>query len=161
MTSRTIGMTVCALAGVLAAGCSQNSSTLQTASVAPDKAIAQNQPKLDPVCVSLTNQIDTLRKEGAVERLERASTGKSATVQVKRASLVKQAELNKAFADYQTSCGPAALRPMTAQAAPAAVAPVTATTAPAAAKQAAAAAAPAAAAAAPAAAAAAQAVTKQ
>ena len=146
MKSRTIGMTVSAIAGVLAAGCAQNGSSLQTtASVAPDKAIAQNQPKLDPVCVSLTNQIDTLRKEGSVERLEKASSGKSASVQVKRASLAKQAELNKAFTDYQSSCGPAALRPMTAQAAPAAVAPI-ATTAPAAAKQAVATPAPAAAA---------------
>lgn len=162
MKSRTIGMAALALTGVLAGGCAQNGSPLQTASVAPDKMAATAQPKVDPACASLASQIDTLRKEGAVERLEKAATGKTASVQVKRASLVKQAELNKANADFQTRCGPQLLRPQSAQAAPAAaqVAPIataaSATTSPGAVKSQAAAASTTA----PAAAAAAQAVAK-
>ena len=76
------------------------------------------QPKVDPACVSLANQIDTLRKDGTVEKLEKASTGKTANVHVKRAALAKQAELNRANADFQTRCGPSLPKAQSAQAAP-------------------------------------------
>ena len=42
------------------------------------------------------------------------SAGKSANVQVKRASLAKQAELNKANSDFQAKCGPPIPRAQTA-----------------------------------------------
>lgn len=123
MTPRTITKfaTTSALfaAAALAAGCANDGSTaLSTASVAPDKVAAA--PRVDPACVTLASQIDTLRKEGAVERLEKAAAGKTASVQVKRTSLAKQAELNKANADFQTKCGPQMPKAQTAQAAPAA-----------------------------------------
>lgn len=111
----------------LAAGCAADGSgALSTASVAPEKVAAA--PKVDPACVSLATQIDSLRTEGTVERLEKAAAGKTSSVQVKRASLAKQAELNKANADFQAKCGPQMPKAQTAQAAPAAaqVAPVAA-----------------------------------
>ncbi|MFN0218119.1 MAG: hypothetical protein ACKVP4_04795 [Hyphomicrobium sp.] len=118
-------MTVCtptrllALAALAAAvsGCSNSGAPLATASVAPDKPVVA-QPRVDPACVALASQIDTLRAEGTVERLEKAAAGKTANVQVKRASLAKQAELNKANADFQTRCGPAIPRAQTATMAP-------------------------------------------
>jgi hypothetical protein len=100
----------------LVGGCADGNNLLTTASVAPEKiAVA---PKIDPACIALSNQIDALRKDGAVERLEKASAGKSASVQVKRASLAKQAELNKANADFQTKCGPQIPQAQTAQISP-------------------------------------------
>jgi hypothetical protein len=120
-------LSVLALAAV-AGGCSADGNTaLSTASVAADKT-AQAQ-KVDPACVALSSQIDSLRNEGAVERLEKAAAGKSSSVQVKRSSLATQAELNKAYADFQAKCGPKIPAAQTAQAATptaAQVAPVTA-----------------------------------
>ncbi len=128
MKSHSIGILTLLAVAAAAGGCSNNAGpTLATASVAPEKVAAQ---KVDPACVSLASQIDTLRNEGAVERLEKASTGKTARVQVKRASLVKQAELNKANADFQMKCGPQIPKAQTAQATPAPaaqVAPIAAT----------------------------------
>ena len=123
MKARNIGtLTLLALTAA-AGGCAQNGSMLSTASVTPDKEkIAMTAPKIDPACVALSNQINTLRSEGTVDRLEKAAAGKTANVQVKRASLAKQIELNKANADFQTKCGPAIPKAQTAQAAPQAAA---------------------------------------
>ena len=136
MTSRFA--TSCAaavMAGVLGAGCANNGN-LSTAGISPEKTANQQAAKVDPACVTLASQIDALRKEGAVERLEKAAEGKGSSVQVKRASLAKQAELNKANADFQMKCGPKipAQSAQTTPAAPAAttaaaqVAPVAAST---------------------------------
>ncbi len=113
------------LAGALGAGCA-NDGNLSTAGISPEKAAMQQAAKVDPACVSLASQIDTLRKEGAVDRLEKAAEGKGASVKVKRTSLAKQAELNKANADFQTKCGPKIPAAQTAQTAPAAPASTTA-----------------------------------
>jgi hypothetical protein len=119
MKAHSIGISAILALGLLAGGCaSEGGGLMSTASVAPDKVAAA--PKVDPVCVALNSQIDALRKEGAVEGLEKASIGKSASVKVTRASLAKQAELNKANADFQAKCGPAMPKAQTAQAAPAA-----------------------------------------
>ncbi|MBK9078622.1 MAG: hypothetical protein WBP38_04635 [Hyphomicrobium sp.] len=107
-------LSVLALAAVAGGCAADGSSALSTASVASDKT-AQAQ-RIDPACVSLSNQIETLRTEGAVERLEKAAAGKSSSVQVKRSSLAKQAELNKAYADFQAKCGPKIPGAQTAQA---------------------------------------------
>ena len=131
MTVRTIAtLSSIALAGFLSAGCANDGSGLSTASVAPEK-MAVATPKVDPACVTLASQIDSLRKEGSVQRLEKAAAGKSSSVQVKRASLMKQAELNKAYGDYQTKCGPKLQSAsMTPAPIPAAAAPIAAQVAP-------------------------------
>jgi hypothetical protein len=119
MTSRfATTYAAAAVAGLLGAGCA-NDGNLSTAGISPEKTAAQQAAKVDPACVTLASQIDTLRKEGAVERLEKAAEGKGSNVQVKRTSLAKQAELNKANADFQMKCGPK-IPAQTAQAAPAA-----------------------------------------
>lgn len=127
MTPRILtSLSVTALA-VLAAGCSADGNALSTASVAPEKTVVAN--KVDPICVSLASQIDSLRNEGSVGRLEKAAEGKTSNVQVKRTSLAKQAELNKANADFQMRCGPKIPAAQTAQTvAPAAATPAAHTT---------------------------------
>ncbi len=131
MTTTTRALAIAAVSAVLA-GCSNSGAPLATASVAPEKqAVAA--PRVDPACLALASQIDGLRTEGSVERLEKAAAGKTASVQVKRASLAKQAELNKANADFQAKCGPLIPRAQTAaapQTPPAAPATPTAAAAP-------------------------------
>jgi hypothetical protein len=107
----------------------------QTASVAaPEQTAVATPPRasrVDPACVTLASQIEGLRKEGSIERLEKVAAGKGDNVQVKRAAIAKQAELNKANADFQTKCGPrlpqqAAAPAAVESAAPAVVAAATA-----------------------------------
>lgn len=90
----------------------------------PTTAALPEKPKVDPACVTLASQIDALRKEGAADRVAEAAKGKGATVSVKRESLAKVTELNKANAEFQAKCGtvaPAAatLTPATPAPAPA------------------------------------------
>jgi hypothetical protein len=117
--SGKLGMIV--FAAGLACGCANSGMDLTTASVANDKTATAL--KADPMCVSIANQIATLKGDGTIERLEKAADGKSAKVQIKREALQKQAELNKANADFQTRCGPAIPKQVATQAAPATAAP--------------------------------------
>jgi len=96
-------MALAVLAAGLLCGCANNSDFgLSTQALGPDKTAA----KTDPVCVSLASQITTLKGDGTIERLEKAADGKTAKVSIKRTALQKQAELNKAYADFQMRCGP-------------------------------------------------------
>ncbi len=87
-------------------------------------ALPEKSASADPACGPLANQIDTLRKDGVADRVAAASQGKTPTVNMKRESLAKVAELNKANADFQSKCSTIARpasAPAVAQAAPAAV----------------------------------------
>lgn len=99
--SASIRHAVIVLSAAVACGCS-STGDLSTAALIDGAPAA----KPDPACVALANQISSLRSDGAIERLEKASDGKTKNVQVKRESLLKQAELNKANQDFQTRCGP-------------------------------------------------------
>lgn len=107
MTFRVKGMlAIAAVAGLAMGGCAAD-GTLSTASINNGKAgEVKTANAVDPACVALSNQIETLRKEGSVEGLEKAATGKGASVKVKRDALAKQAELNRVNADFQSKCGP-------------------------------------------------------
>lgn len=101
------------LAAGLTCGCADNGDfSLSTQSLSPEKTAA----KTDPVCVSLASQINTLKGDGTIDRLEKAADGKTVKVSVKRSALQKQAELNKAYADFQTRCGPKVQAQATGQA---------------------------------------------
>ena len=130
MTVRNILISSALLFGSMAAGgCAVDGAgnpLTTSAVVAPEKTAAA---KIDPACATLTSQIETLRKEGAVERLEKAAEGKGQSVQVKRASLAKQAELNKANADFQAKCSTQVPKAQSAQASPAAATTAMASTA--------------------------------
>jgi hypothetical protein len=115
------------LAAGLTCGCADGSNLLSTQSLAETTAA-----KTDPVCVSLASQINTLKGDGTIDRLEKAGDGKTVKVSVKRSALQKQAELNKAYADFQTRCGPKVPAQTAAQAQPAAPSAQTASAQPAA-----------------------------
>jgi hypothetical protein len=124
MITRPLTISTIAIFALAAAGCASDGSL--TTSALQDQKPASAAPKVDPQCVTLAAQIDQLRKEGSVERLEKAASGSGATVAVKRASISKQAELNKANLDYQAKCSTIAPKPVTATApAPAPAAPAT------------------------------------
>lgn len=95
---------------ILLGACAGDGAGLfQTASVAPlaePATAAAPKSRVDPACVTLASQIEGLRKEGTIDRLEKVAAGKGDNVQVKRTALAKQAELNKANADFQAKCGP-------------------------------------------------------
>lgn len=93
---KTLGAPTSLLIGaVLLAGCSSDGSLLgsqlTTASVT----------KIDPVCVSLTAQIDGLTKEGVAEKVEKAAAKK---YKMKPADFAKADQLNKANAEFQNRC---------------------------------------------------------
>jgi len=130
---RVAGLAAAGIAAGLLGACANNGSllgtSLTTSSVdqtAPAKTAAA--AKIDPACVQLTAKIDALRKEGFVERVEKASVGKTSTVQMKRASLAKMAELDKANAEFQSRCStlPTLAPQNQAQQAPAGAAPAAA-----------------------------------
>jgi hypothetical protein len=114
-------LSMIAVAAVLAGGCANSGLDLSTASVTTEKTVTAQ--KTDPVCVSLATQINALKGDGTIERLEKAASGKSAKVAVKREALQKQAELNKANADFQTRCGPTIPKQLAVQSPPAASPP--------------------------------------
>jgi len=118
MLVRSIVVSALAAGSALLAGCADsnalfgNSANLTTASVTPAAA-----PKADPVCATLTAQIDTLRKEGIADKIEKASLKK---YKMTTAELVKADQLNKSNADFQAKCS--TYKPTVASVAPAAAA---------------------------------------
>lgn len=136
MLAKSLRALPAAAAAVLLGACASdvgNGGLFSTASVAPatPEVASMSKPKVDPQCVTLASQIETLRKEGTIDRLEKAAAGKSDKVQVKRTAIAKQAELNKANVEFQVKCAPRI--PTTNEAAAPAAAPQTVAAAPAAA----------------------------
>ena len=105
---------VCAL---LLAGCAGEggflSDTLTTSSVA-------EAPKVDPICVTLTSQIETLKKDGIAEKIEKAAAKK---YKMTAADLTKADQLTKANAEFQAKCSTLSPKPATTAQAPAQPAP--------------------------------------
>lgn len=64
-------------------------------------------PKIDPACVSLSAQIDNLRKEGITAKIEKAAQKKA---KLTPADAAKADQLNKANADFQARCSTLAPR---------------------------------------------------
>jgi len=85
---------------LLSAGCANNPG-LTTASVMPP---TQTADKADPACKTLLSQIQALRGEGTIGRVEKAADGETRVVGIKRAALGKVAELNALNAKFQTRC---------------------------------------------------------
>lgn len=80
-------------------------------------------PAADQACVQLSAQIDTLRKDGIAEKIEKAAAKKH---KMTAAELAKASELNKANADFQAKCSTVPKSPaQTADAMPAESKPAT------------------------------------
>lgn len=106
----------------LLSGCAADTAGITTSAVDPKTGVAAASAKIDPACVTLMSQIDSLRKEGVADRMEKAATsGKSASVTVKRNSLAKMTELDKANTEFQAKCSTISPKPAAAQAAAAPV----------------------------------------
>lgn len=81
-------------------------------------------PVVEPACTQLSAQIDTLRKDGIADKVEKAAAKKH---KMTAAELAKAAELNKANADFQAKCSTvpkSAMQTAAATPAPAATEPV-------------------------------------
>ena len=121
-----LSATLLGLASLLAGCAADGLGGMTTSAITTPAAAtptASQAPKVDPACVTLTSQIDTLRKDGVTERVEKAAAGKAAIVKVKRESLVKMTELAKANAEFQAKC--TTLSPKAAQIQAPAAAPIT------------------------------------
>jgi RecB family exonuclease len=110
MLAKSLRIIPATAAAVLLAACASDTGggLFSTASVVPPaiEAPSATRTKVDPQCVTLASQIENLRKEGTIDRLEKTATGKTDKVQVKRTAIAKQAELNKANAEFQLKCAP-------------------------------------------------------
>jgi hypothetical protein len=58
-------------------------------------------PRIDPVCATLSFQIESLQQEGVAAKVEKAAAKKH---KMTAADLNKAAELNKANAEFQSKC---------------------------------------------------------
>ena len=111
--TRTTSLATAAALGLLLAGCAGDGAGMFGATTT---ASLPERPKVDPACVTLTSQIDTLRKEGVADRVEKAAAKK---YKMTPADLTKAAQLNKANADFKDKCSATSVT--TAMVAPAAV----------------------------------------
>ena len=114
------------LAGLLLAGCANDGSNslFTTGALGTTETAAAPEPKVDPACVSLVSRIETLRREGVADKIEKAATKK---YKMTKADLSKADQLTKANAEFQLRCSTITPKPMSAQMsaspAPTAVAP--------------------------------------
>jgi hypothetical protein len=117
MTNTCFKFVLAAVGGLAVSGCADGTNgLLSTAAITPGTA---------------STTTAALRKDGVVDRVEKAAAGTGKSVTVKRESLVKIAELDKANAEFQRKCSvplpasaavpvaPAAAKPTVSSAAPA------------------------------------------
>lgn len=81
-------------------GCANDGGLLTTSSVSPGSSTALA-PRVDPACVSLSEQIETLQQEGVAQKVEKAAARK---YKLKSADLAKADQLNKINAEFHTRC---------------------------------------------------------
>src|SRR5262249_5429898 len=105
------------LAGALLAGCAMEGSDglFTTGSLTGGQQAAADQ-KADAACVTLASRIETLRKDGIPDKIEKAAAKRYKMTQ---SDLNKADQLNKANAEFQARCS-TVTKPVTAEAAPAA-----------------------------------------
>jgi len=90
------------LASVGLAGCSgDGEGFLGTSFTTGALGTQATAPEVDAACVSLASRIETLRKEGVADKIEKAAAKKYKMTQ---ADLTKADQLTKASADFQLRC---------------------------------------------------------
>jgi hypothetical protein len=106
------------LAGVMLAGCAMDGSDgLFTTGSLTGSTQAAADSKADPACITLASRIESLRKDGIPDKIEKAAAKRYKMTQ---ADLGKADQLTKANAEFQARCSTVAPRPTAAEAAPAA-----------------------------------------
>ena len=106
-------------AGLMLAGCSgEGTDGLFTGSLASNsQTAAAPEAKIDPICVSLVQRIDGLRREGIGDKIEKAAAKR---YKMTVADLGKADQLTKANAEFQMRCSTVTPSATTAQGAGAA-----------------------------------------
>ena len=92
------------IATIVLAGCSGSGLDLfnSSSSDVTTSSLAQSQAqKVDPACGNLALEIDTLRREGVADKVEKASAKK---YKMTPTDLTKANQLNNANADFQSKC---------------------------------------------------------
>jgi hypothetical protein len=101
------------LAGLMLAGCAmEGSDGLFTTGSLTGSATASAE-KADPACVTLASRIESLRKDGIPDKIEKAAAKRYRMTQ---ADLGKADQLTKANAEFQARCSTVMPRPTTAAA---------------------------------------------
>lgn len=105
MFSLTRAASALALASLLLAGCANEGGGLFTTgalgSNTEQTPVAKAEPKVDPACVALVSRIETLRKEGVADKIERAAAKK---YKLTAADIAKADQLTKANNEFQVRC---------------------------------------------------------
>jgi hypothetical protein len=91
------------VASLLLAGCAADGSPsfFTTGALGTAQQTAAAEPKLDPACVTLVSRIETLRREGVADKIEKAATKKYTLT---KADLKKADQLTKANTEFQQRC---------------------------------------------------------
>ena len=95
---------IIAIGSITLAGCAGSDlfgSSSSGSDVTTSSLTGQQAQKVDPACGNLALEIDTLRRDGVAEKVEKASAKKYT---MKPADLAKADKLNKANADFQAKC---------------------------------------------------------
>jgi hypothetical protein len=113
MSLRSYSIAAVAVASALAAGCADGQIAI--GSTTPSLTTAAVPERPDPVCAALAAQIDSLRKDAAAVKVEKASQSKT-KVALTAAETAKVDQLNKANTEFQARCS--TVKPGTVAAAP-------------------------------------------
>lgn len=117
MFSLTRAASALALASLLLAGCANEGGGLFTTGTLGSNnneqaPVAKAEPRVDPACVALVSRIETLRKEGVADKIERAATKK---YKLTAADIAKADQLTKANNEFQVRCSTITPPPTMAQ----------------------------------------------
>jgi len=83
------------------AGCAGDGGDNIFTTGALGSSFSSAEPKVDPACVTLAARIETLRKEGIPDKIEKAAAKKYKMTQ---ADLAKADQLTKSNAEFQQRC---------------------------------------------------------
>jgi hypothetical protein len=97
------------LGALLLAGCAEGGDNILTGS------LTGSADKADPACVTLASRIETLRKEGIHDKIEKAAVRR---YRLTRSDLTKADQLTKANTELQARCSSVPPRTNTAEATP-------------------------------------------
>ena len=100
------------LAGVMLGGCAGENGNIFTTGALGTQTAAGADATVDPACVALISRIETLRKEGIADKIEKAAAKKYKMTQ---SDLAKADQLTKANAEFQGRCSTITPKPTTAQ----------------------------------------------
>ena len=101
------------LAGLLLAGCAMEGSDGLFTTGSLTGSTTASAEKADPACVTLASRIESLRKDGIPDKIEKAAAKRYKMTQ---ADLGKADQLTKANAEFQARCSTVMPRPTTATA---------------------------------------------